>query len=263
MYKINKVPLLVAIVFGFLVTTAVFMPQQTSAAGLTPKQRCEKRIKQINNRGKKLAKKSIVLKARYKDAKKTWNGKAEKNTQLATKYKNEDRLATQVNTLSATVSSFRNNVKEYGAPKKAYIAERNSQVKSYKNFKANCSTTKGQQSARTKMQSASVDTRTLKTKSDALSAAYQTKVRPGLIAMRDSRSALLTAKKNMKEIEITPASEVAASTAPGSEFASNTPDELQENDDDGFEGKELEQGNLGEDDPNDIDVIPPNSTVDG
>lgn len=263
MHKIKKIPLFAAITFGFLVTSAIFLPQSTYAAPLSPKQRCEKRIKQINNRGKKLAKKSIVLKSRYKDAKKSWNNKATKSTQLAAKYNNEDRLKPQVDSLNATVKNFQSGVKDYGIPKKAYIAERNSQVKSYKNFKANCSTAKGQQSARDKIKSAPADTNTLKVKSNALSAAYQSKVRPGIIAMRDGRNALLDARKNLKEVEVASPSQIQASTAEGSEFASNTPEELEENSDDGFNENDLSQGSLDEDDPNEIDVTPPNSTVDG
>ena len=250
--NIRKLPLLLAFSFSILSFAAILTPQPTYAA--TPAEVCQKRVKKINNRGKKLAKKSITLKANYKKSNKGWKDKATANYKFAAKYQGEDRLQGEVGTLKSKIKNFEGGVKDYNRAKKPYIAERNAQVKSYKKFKANCSTTNGRQAAREKIKMVTPDSRTLKAKSTAVSEVYKSKVRPGVLGMKEARTALLSSIKKMSEVEIATAASIEQAVA-----SDISQIELEDEIDEEFDDSELLEGDLDELDAENPAVVSPNA----
>lgn len=210
--KINKVPLLIALFFGLLSISAV-IPQESYAA-TSATATCERRVKTINNRGKKMAKKSKTIQANYVKANKGWKEKISVNKKFGAKYAGEARLSGQVTTLNKQIKVFQQGVKDYNAAKKPYIAERNAQVKSYKQFKAKCSENSGREAARAKIKALNqTDSKVLNEKSKAVSTVYKTKVRTGILSMREARTSLLSAKKKISRVNIASQSSIDSSVS--------------------------------------------------
>lgn len=177
---------------------ALFTPRVTYAE--TVQERCQKRVKILNSRGKKMAKKSKVIQTKYKAANAGWKTKISDNKKFATKYAEDDRLSGKTDILKKEIKEFQLAVKSYNNVKRPYIAERNSQIKSYKAFKADCNTGAGRVAALEKMRARFADSQTLNTKSKAVSEVYKSKVRAGILDMRNARADIIKAKKGLREV---------------------------------------------------------------
>lgn len=233
----KKIYVFAATFFTLLSCTSI---HATEAEAITPAAsttvRCEKRVKQINNRGKKLAKQSKSLQTKYKNSNSGWKKKSASNRKLVAKYKNEPDLRVQTSDLSLKVNSFQKGVFAYNQSKTSYIQERNAQIKSYKHFKANCAQHEGRLSAQNKVKALSqTDKKSLSNKSKAISQVYATQVRPAILQMRNSRNALAVAVKNL---ETKPAPPVQAEVSAAEDLESPV-NKMGEEIDESFDQSEL------------------------
>lgn len=198
--KTIKLPyIFVAIVFLCSAIAPLTVTQDVSA--MTAKEKCERRVKILNNRGKKMARKSKELQDKYKKANKGWKDKIKTNKDLATKYSTDDRLEAKAKVLTKEAKQFQTAVKDYNNVKRPYIQERNVQIKRYKKFSTNCATGAGRVAAAEKIRQRDADSKTLNEKSKAVSEVYKSKIRKGILDMRAARKALADARKGMKEVE--------------------------------------------------------------
>ncbi len=214
MRHIKILPILMAFAFGAISMLAMFIVPTQVEAALSPKAKCERRVKIINNRGKSMAKKSKSLQQRYKKANTGWKNKISVNKKYAAKYANEPRLVPQVNELNGDINQFKEATKTYNTTKRAYIAERNSQIKTYKHFKANCDTAPGRGAARDKIKARTNDAKVLKQKATAVTGIYKSKVRPAILAMREARTKLASDRGTITQVALASPTEVEGSLAP-------------------------------------------------
>lgn len=195
----KKIPFILATFFGFITCVTFTQGGAQAATASTAVAKCEKRVTLINKRGTDMAKKSQSLQARYKKSNETWKTKMINNRIMVIRNKKDSRLEERANFLNLQIDSFENNVKLYNEVKADYIAERNAQVKSYKNFKADCNQSTGRAAAQSKVkQLSATDSKKLSSLAKGLNKTYTELVRPDIIKMRDNRTQLLDIKKTIK-----------------------------------------------------------------
>lgn len=214
MRHVKILPVLMAFAFGSISLLAAFTVPAQAEAALSPKANCERRVKIINNRGKNMAKKSKALQQRYKKANAGWKNKISVNKKYGAKYANESRLLPQVNELNGKITQFKEATKTYNTTKRSYIAERNSQIKTYKHFKADCNTAAGRAAARDKIKARTTDAKVLKQKATAVTGVYKSKVRPAILDMREARKKLAGDRKGITQVSLATPTEVESSVAP-------------------------------------------------
>lgn len=181
------------------------------AATLTAKERCEKRVSSLTSRGKKMSEASKKLQDRYIKVNTGWKAKLEENYKITLMVIEEPDLDKQHLALIARMDAFQDAMKKYNDTKRPYIAERNEQIKSYKNFNPDCSTRAGQQQAQEKMRGLSADQQKLKFRAQAVPTVYAASVRPAILEMRKARNELILAKRKLgSDFTPTPKETVAA-----------------------------------------------------
>lgn len=213
-FKTNKASIfkIGPIVFALMLSALPVLPGVVPEAhAMTAKERCEKRVSQLTTRGKKMSEASKKLQSRYIKVNTGWKAKLEENYKITLMVIEEPDLDTQHLTLIARMDTFQDAMKKYNDTKRPYIAERNEQIKGYKNFNPDCTTRAGQQQAQEKMRGLRADQQKLKFRAEAVPAVYASSVRPAIVEMRKARNELILAKRKLgSDFTATPKETVAA-----------------------------------------------------
>jgi hypothetical protein len=210
--KTRILPILLCLMMMLPVTLSVSSAEVEAAS--SPTNLCQKRVASIHNRGKHLAKGSKTLRAHYKVANKRWKDRLATNKKTLTKYGKEPRLQAQETAFQGSMQGFKTSVKNYNAAKKVYIQERNSQIKSYKHFSANCSTAAGRNAARAKILAWKQDVPKLNKLANSVHAVYTSQVVPANTKMHNDRVALINARATLSRVVAQPAAVQDQSVTP-------------------------------------------------
>lgn len=191
-----------------------FSTPKVDAQSAKAKQTCENRLKKIRKRGLTMNKKTAPLKERYKKVNNGWKKRVSNNHVIANRYANEPQLAGQFQAHKASIKEFQDSVKTYNAKKREYIQERNTQLTSYKKFRANCNTREGVTATTNKMRAWRTDSKTLATKAKTVQQTYVSTVRPSIKKIGQTRNELINARKAIRNAEVASVAAAQAQVTP-------------------------------------------------